>query len=201
MSSPYDGLPPGHIVVKRQLYYRLVNLTGGQINYPVTINVLSHTGEHNLRDSNGEPLTLPRIREVSVNRVPVTLTNDQRASYSKTEALPKMDKETQAWEIYSEVEEVSTMTDRALYILAAPCYGLELQVINQIPALVTLQEDNVYLTSGRERLRLTTPQKWTCDGGILSGSALSLSWKVVAKKNVTSPKGTIAQEAAPPGLG
>jgi hypothetical protein len=72
-------------------------------------------------------------------------------------------------------------TDRVLYILTAPCCGLEVQVINHMTGILTVQDDAVTLTSGPNSMNLTTPQKWVCEDGLLTGTALSVPWRAVVK--------------------
>jgi hypothetical protein len=179
--NPYSDLPSDHIIVKRELSYRLHNLTGGETQYPITIRVLSHAGEFTLADPNGAAINLPRITAVRIGKEEISLTASQRVFFSEVKMLPRMDTDEDAWEIYSEVEEVYTTNDRALYVLTAPCYELELQVLNQIPHLVKLQTENTYLTIDRDRLKKIAPDRWRAQGGILSGTALSLSWEPAAK--------------------
>ena len=81
-------------------------------------------------------------------------------------------------------------TDRALYILTAPCCGLEVQVINHMPNVLAVQDDDVKLTSGPDSMNLTTPQKWVCEDGLLTGTALSVPWRAVVK-----PTGDLAKTA------
>jgi hypothetical protein len=179
--EPYENVPAGYIVVRRQLYYRLLNLTGGEVIYPITIKVLSHTGSFNIVAKSGSRLSLPRICELKIQGSAVSLGKDICTTTTHSLLLPKMDKESEAWEVYSEVEELCRVSDRNSYVLTAPCYGLELQVINQLEDEIETPTDTVYLTSGADPLRMTTPGKWVTESGLLSGTTLSLSWKARAE--------------------
>lgn len=177
----YTDLRADRIIVKRALYYKLHNITGGETKWPITINVVNHAGEHEVSEPGGARVTLPRICTVRIKEDELSLAHHERTSFSKTKTLPKMKSEDDAWDVYSEVEEVYDINDRALYVLSAPCYDLELQVVNEIPNLVRVQAEKVYLTVGQDRLRLIAPLHWRAEGGLLSGTALSLSWEPTAK--------------------
>ena len=79
--------------------------------------------------------------------------------------------------IQSVVEEIAKVNDRALYVLREPCVGVELHIDNQIPHLVTLLQDQVYLTSGTKRLKRNIGMVWSYDHAVLSGTALSVAWE------------------------
>jgi hypothetical protein len=173
----YTGIPANHIVVKRQLYYRLMNITPGDTPDSVEIQTTNTTvGEITLTGKGGNSVVLPRICEVVINGVDYAIGPEKRTHFSQAITLPKMTSEADAWGVRSEVEGVSLETDRVLYSLSAPCYGLEVHVINQLPEL--LQVSNVYLTSNTP-LRPTTKDKWSCDAGLLPGTALSVSWRLI----------------------
>jgi len=179
-NQDYTDVPDGHVVVRRMMFYKLLNLTGGEVTYPINFRTLNTTvGDTVLTAQDGTKVTLPRIRTVRINRNPETLPTGQVTEYTCSVSLPKMSDRAQAWEVYSEVEGLSLTTDRALYILGAPCEGLEVQVMNHVPELLTVQDEDVCLTNGRDRLSPTTPQKWVCEGGILTGTALSVPWRAV----------------------
>jgi hypothetical protein len=177
--NAYKNVPKGYVVVRRQLYYRLLNLTGAEVTYPVTIQVISHTPDHVVKTHDGKDITLPTICKIAINRKEVKI--QDRLSFSHPVVLPRMD-DGEGFEVFSEVEELLEVSDRALYVLNAPCFDLELSVINQNPNLIEVQSEKIHLTSGTSRLRETMPGKWICEGGILPGTALVVSWKPAQEK-------------------
>jgi len=173
----YVDIPEGYIVVKRRLYYRLLNLTGGQIETTVPLQLYDPVGDRQLTTDAGSKVTLPRICELKVNRVTVPIPPEKRTAFEHTFNLPKMDAHSEAIEIYSEVEGLSLATDRSVYSLSAPCYDLQLSVVNEIPDRTRVLENNVYVSSGEGRLHQKTSSSWSCEGGLLPGCALAVSWK------------------------
>jgi hypothetical protein len=190
MKCPYEGLPKDHIVVRRELYYRIFNLTGGEIAHSVDIEVRSYAGDHTVSKEDGTQIKYPRICQVDIQDREIPLREDQRKIYSQPITLPAMRKEKEAIAIWSRAEEVCTTTDRALYVFSKPCDGVRLKIINMIPSMVAITKDsNIFLTSGKGRLRKENElrqdnETWVCEGGILPGTTLSISWQaVVPKKN------------------
>jgi hypothetical protein len=175
----YTDVPEGFIVVRRQLYYRLKNLSGKELTTTIPLHLFDPLGDRKVTKQDGSTVLLPRICELKVSRTSVPISDAERTSLVHQIKLPKMDEDSDAVEIYSEVESLSLLNDRALYSQTAPCYDLELCVVNQIPDLVRVQENNVYLSSGEKRLYQKTPDRWACEGGLLTGTALSLSWAAV----------------------
>jgi len=175
----YTDIPSGYIVVKRQLYYRLLNLKGEQIDKTIPIQVFDPGGDRILTRPDGSKVTLPRICELNVDKVSISMSDQERVSVAHPIKLREMKNESDAVEIYSEVEGLALMNDRALFSLTSPCYDLEFTVINEVPELVKIIEENVYLSSGGIRLRQKTSNKWTCQGGLLPGTALSVSWRAL----------------------
>jgi hypothetical protein len=175
----YVDIPEGYIVVRRQLYYRLYNLTGGQVENTIPLRVYDPNGDRELTTTTGSKVKLPRICELKVNKVAVPITEAKRVALDHTVKLPKMEAESEALEVFSEVEGLALLNDRALFSQSAPCYDLELSIVNEIPELVKIREDNVYLSTAEDRLYQKTANRWTCEGGLLTGSALSISWRAV----------------------
>lgn len=198
--TPELDLPADLVLVRRRLYYRLWNLTNAECEYPITINVTSPTGDVSVNAKNGKMYTFPRICKLEVRKTAIDLTDSQRTRIVHTVKLNRMETMADAWEVYSEVEELYNLTDTALYVLSAPCYDLRLDILNEVPALLELQRDMIHLTSGRDRLKETTPDKWACHTGVLSGTALAVSWKKVtaAGTAVTAPWKKATAAAANP---
>jgi hypothetical protein len=177
----YTDIPEGYIVVRRQLYYRLYNLTGAEIENSIPLRLYDPNGDRVLSTAEGRKITLPRICELKVGKVPVPISAEQRTSLVHTIKLPKMEIEADALEVYSEVEGLQFVNDRALYSQSSPCFDLELSVINEVPNLVQIQAENVYLSTGEERLYQKTSSRWVCEGGLMPGTALSVSWRAQTK--------------------
>jgi hypothetical protein len=182
----YIDVPEGYIVVRRQLYYRLHNLTGEQIENTIPIRVYDPNGDRTLTSPDGSKVVLPRICELKVKKAPVPISDGQRTSVDHTVKLPRMETESEAIEIYSEVEGLMLLNDRALYSQSSPCYDLELAVINEIPYLVKIIENNVYISTAEDRLRQKTSNTWICEGGLLPGGALSVSWRALKRHAITA---------------
>lgn len=194
--TPDLHLPDGFVVVKRRFYYRLWNLTSGQCDYPIRITVTSPMGDISVRTTKGDEICVfPRILKLTVRKEEIPLDDSQRTAVVLPVKLNKMETANDAWEVYSEVEELYNVTDTALYILAAPCYDLRLDIVNEVPTLLELQRESVRLTNGSERLRETSPDRWTCHTGVLSGTALALSWRKVS--SLASPRSTSQLQTKP----
>ncbi len=173
--NAYIGIPHGYVVVRRQLFYRLRNLTGAPVSYNVTVTVISHTPDHTLKTHVGQhDKILPAICKLSVDKKEVAITN--RINLSHTITLPRMMTDHETIEVFSEVEEMLEVSDRAIYVLKEPCFDLELTVINQNQDQIEVKTDQVLITSGAERLRETTPGTWFAEGGVLPGTALLVPW-------------------------
>lgn len=176
--GPYLGLRDDEIIVRRQLSYRLMNLTGDALEYPLKFTVKSHTEDRPFTLPNGLPVVLPRIVEVRVRQKKCDLDDSSRLQFKETVPLPAMSSEAQSWEVYSDIEEVLKTSDRTLYVQTAPCTGIDVLVINNSKKVNVLR-DNVYLTSGTERLVSSMDGRWSYDGGLLSGTGLSVAWEPV----------------------
>jgi hypothetical protein len=182
----YTDIPEGFVVSRRQLIYRLFNLTGEPLERVLPLRVYDSVPESELTKRDSTKVKLPRILEVSVNKAPVQINENQRTSLDYVVELPKMSSESEALEIYSEVESLCRLNDRALYLQTMPCCDLELFVFNDVEDLIEIQRENVYVSAGAGRLRMRTKNSWVCDGGLLPGSALSVMWKAREQNALTS---------------
>jgi hypothetical protein len=146
------------------------------------MEVISHSPDYIVSTSDGVPLTLPRICTVLVNGERVEIT--ERMTFKHMLTLPRMDNANDAWEVFSEAEELLEVTDRVLYILSTPCYNLELNIVNESKDLIEVQE--VSITSAHQKLKEIVPgATWACESGLLSGTALVVSWKPRLEKQAS----------------
>jgi hypothetical protein len=78
--SGYVDAPHGCVVIKRRLYYRLLNLRGEVYDHIIRISVDHSLPDTTLTTADGKRVTLPRICEFKVKGKDVTLTAAQRTS-------------------------------------------------------------------------------------------------------------------------
>jgi hypothetical protein len=176
LCRPYHHIPSGKIVVQRVLHYRLLNLTRGDTTYLIRARMVSHVEDQEVKDEKNSIIVLPRITEVKIggHEVPIT---GRMTQFSESVKLPKMDSEDQAIDIVIGAEEIFEKRDRTLYVVTEMAIGPEITVTNELSSEIEVQFDKLYLTSGTERLRETTPTNKRFDGGVLPGSAIVLSWR------------------------
>lgn len=173
----HDGLGSDEIVVKRELSYKLLNLTSAGLDFLLQIGVMSHINQKVVLK--GKEHSWPSIERVEVqgSEVPVP---PGCLDLKRAVKLPVMNSEADAVEIFSAVQEIYSHNDRALYVLTAPCVGIEVEVINEIPRRVRLKNEHVFLTSGRQKLQTSSlKDRWVYDGGLLSGTSLSIAWEPI----------------------
>ena len=173
----YVDVPAGRVVVTRELKYGLRNITGTQVpKHPIVIATRDTTvGEVTVEDRKGHKITLPRIHTVQIHHNPTfTVPFASRSFYRYEGDLPIMHRDQDAWMVQSNVQGMFLTTDRALYVLTQPCVGLEVVVLNEEPDLLDIGD--IYLTNG-EKLEEKEESTWVTNKGILSGTALSVSWR------------------------
>jgi hypothetical protein len=183
-NKDYVDVPEGYVVVKRQMVYRLFNLTGSDLPETIRFQTRNSTvGNWDLTTRDGETVTLPRILNVSVHGEEIDVPLDERTDFTYKVKLPQMASAKEAWQVDSEVEGLSLTTDRVLYMQPDPCDGLEVRVFNLMEDTIKVQDDEVYVTGGHH-LSLTTKKRWVCNEGILTGIALSIPWRAIPKRKI-----------------
>ena len=85
-------------------------------------------------------------------------------------------------EVYSCAEELYHTRDRALYILALPSIGVEVDVRVMSERVRLAARDPIIMTGdGANRLQEPQPGVWRCDHAVLPGTVLVVSWEPVAE--------------------
>jgi hypothetical protein len=169
-------LPLGHVLVRRELSFKLWNTTSETTQHLISLRI-SEAGESlRMMDEKGAEILLPAIRAFRVAGEEVTIPENVN-TIGHSISLPPMSSESEALLVFNCVEEVLKMTDRVLYVLQTPAIGLELIIVNLVPELVQVKQEAVFLSGPNfGRLRQDTPMTWTCREAILPGTVLGIFW-------------------------
>jgi hypothetical protein len=155
---------------------------GERTEWPFILRITRQHEDVTLKDHEGENVTLPAIKSVSIGGKPIVI--DDRMQIVRAESLNRKGVSGDALDVISVVDELLAVSDRATYVLTTPAVGFEVTITNEISDLVEMQD--IYLTSGLDKLRETLPGYWKYDGAVLAGVALVVSWR---KKNTPTAKG------------
>jgi hypothetical protein len=169
----YQNIPEDYIVVRREVHYRVTNLTSEQTEWPFRLRVVSHTRDSTLKDHAGQDVTLPAIKSVSIGGKPIKIENPKELI--RTEVLNRRGSDGDTLDVVSVVEELLGITDRTNYIHTTPAVGLSVTIVNEISDILEVQD--IYLSSGRDKLSATLPDHWDYDGAVMPGIALLVSWR------------------------
>ncbi len=197
LRNPYQGVPDGKIVVRRELRYGLRNLTSERIpSFALRIQVETLEEAITVTDESGKAVHLPGIRTVKVGDKDISF--EPGKSLETAVCLHATPGDT---DVRTSAEELFDLNDRALYIITMPCLGLELSVVNQVPDIIELQKDGVFLTGGWvDKLHRTQETLWETHEAILPGTVLVVSWKprvvkIGGTKRDLTPEGAFPSEA------
>jgi len=137
----YPGLPSDYIVLKREVTYKLRNLTNKQgYRFPLMSSILSSVPDITCKDQEGNDIVLPGHRQFCEDGKQVDLSKalmpeDKRCIRYEVE-LPK--DYDQFVEIYLDSDEVVTRTGANSYTFVSPTIDLEVTVHNRIPDQIKL---------------------------------------------------------------
>ncbi len=176
---PYDGIDDDEVVVRRELTYTAINLTGIEgVPYPMRSHIRNPMNDKPVTMADA-PVTLPaHIKcEIDEYSIPIDqhLNNEDRRLLECEVSLPKEGGKL----INSIFDEILKISETNVYTTATPIKDLTVRVINNVPQRIRLKE--VRLHHPREAdFKEVQENLWRFKGGVLPGQGFSVSWGPMA---------------------
>lgn len=178
--TPYTDIPPGYIVVRREILYKLKNLTGQRRDHVVRSVLVSHVDDRKVHDHQGREFTLPRQVALRVNRTDVPVGNDR-----EIETIVQLSGGTDPQgEVYIAGEELLAETDRNSYITLTLVEGLEVTVRNELPHQIAVKKVQ-FSHSSPHSLELGTDGVYRFPGGMVPGQSFLVTWERIQEGTYT----------------
>lgn len=176
--APYKGMDDGLIILRREMSYKLQNLTY-QNRFPYTIEteIIPSVPEILLTNDDGSKLTIPCHRGFMVNNDNIDLKSVlDPDNQKKLRHLVYLAEDPQAYfEIYSATEEAKRVCDVYTSTTLSSMKNLRIVVRNEIPHLIKVKQ--ILLRHPKYKDFTRSPDDvWEFRGGLLPGQGFSVFW-------------------------
>lgn len=179
----YDGMPEDLIVIRRELTYKLHNLTH-QEDYSSAVRsyIQSAVGDIQCTDPEGNSIIAPGHRKLYVRGQQISMDKClSKEDKRKLEYQVELPKEYRDFvEVYMDSDEVVDLTGGNTYVFMRPTIDLEVTVRNEIPDRVSVTTLIMHHPRSQE-FRRRPDGVWEFKGGILPGQGFAIQWQEVKK--------------------
>jgi hypothetical protein len=189
--KPYEGMDPGFIVVRREVVYTLVNVTGSSIQAPIRSQI-SPVHAHIEGQIDGERRRVARHLRLKVGQLTIplslergTLTKDEHGDPLVMSYDLRMDVGARV-EIYICSEEALQRRDQCGYFQLTPIDGLTFTINDSaVKDLVEVQEVRLAHPNWRA-FKPSEDGVYSYEGALLPGQGVVFRWK---DRSEEKPKG------------
>jgi hypothetical protein len=197
---PYPDLVNEHIILKREVSYRLRNIRNRLVEAKVRSVISSEQPDRTVTDRSGNHVVVPRHVRIDVDGVTLPLdqfvSTDDRGQARVLECPVKVGRNQAPIEVYLCNEEVVPMCGINWYLQLTPIHHLTVEVRNNCEDLVEIL-DVQYNHPNWAEVKRKPGWVYEYQGGILPGQSFQVSWTAKTAQIVEGGKG-VGEGQAPP---
>jgi hypothetical protein len=175
----YSGLPPGCLVLKRDVKYVLRNITPGPVSKLVRCFTHNEFPNLTVTSPTGETIDLPQHTALDVNRKEVKLKEFLKPHAGLPNRMfeyPLTLKKKERVEIFMSSLELVKDQDKSYYAQLVPLDGLEVRIDTTLAPDIEILEVVLHHPK-RDEFLPGRNGEYVFDGGVLPGQSFALTWK------------------------